>query len=84
MDIIRTGDYAWMGELETFHDWLHTKGLPCAPPVAVCIVVGKEVIVPIGLRVKRNLQDPWTILAVEMTNTGDGRVVAVGKEVFKA
>ena len=84
MDIIRTGDYAWMGELETFHDWLHSKGLSCAVPMVVCIVVGKEVIVPIGLRVKRNLQDFWTIPAVEMTNMGSGRVVAVGKEVFES
>jgi hypothetical protein len=77
-----TGNIAWMGPLATLEHWLHQNDLSIEPAMAICFVVGSEVIIPLGLRVKRNLRDPWMSVALEMTNTGGGRVIAANREVF--
>jgi hypothetical protein len=75
-------DYAWMGPVETLQRWLHDRGLREKPAMLVCAVVGREVIVPVALKVKRKLDNPWMSVALELHNQGGGRVVAAGYPVF--
>ncbi len=77
-----TGDYAWMGPLENLEHWLRQNQFGREPTMLICCIVGRDVIVPVGLRVKRQMQDPWMSVALELTNAGGGRVIAANREIF--